>query len=217
MHLLGRAEAAAHPVQVSPAKGRCQQAPSQDGAGLGFSCPPWKPPAPRFAQSHARASMCTRQCPQGQGVLPAPVIAGIALVPRAWELEILKEMSFSQSHGVKLGHARGKLGGQRAIPAALKVPRPPQKRNATFRALAVGGGSRFAVTWPWALHICDALETKKGRLGWSMRLLPRGQVHMETPVERTEVMGTLCALSNLCCGPAECLWRQGEREAGAGQ
>lgn len=128
-------------------------------------------------------------------MLPAPVIAGIALVPRAWELEILNEMSFSQSHGVKLGYARGKLGGQYATPAALRSAMTTTEEECHLPwawagqccALAVSGDSRFSLTWPWTLvRICNALGTKKSRLGWGMRLLPCDQVHVETPVEWRE-------------------------------
>lgn len=72
---------------------------------------PKSPPLPHFARSHACASVCTSRCPQGRGVLPAPTIAGIALKPKAWELEIWNKMSLSQSHRVKLGCTREKLGG----------------------------------------------------------------------------------------------------------
>lgn len=102
---------AACSVQVPHAKGQSWQLTSQDGGGLNF--PSIKAPRPALCTEPYVCLCAHNRCPQGQGVLPAPAIAGIALKPQAWELEVLNEMLFSQKHRVKLGHIREKA--QRAV------------------------------------------------------------------------------------------------------
>lgn len=201
LHLLGRAEAAAHPVRVPPAKGdasRLQARMELDSVPAALP----ESPQPQLCTEPRTCLHVRKAAPTGTGSAASSWDCWHCLGAQGWELEILNEMSFPKSWS-KAGACKRKAGRAESHSCCSEKHHDHHRRGMPLPwagagqccALPVGGASRFAVTWPWALCTSVMLWGPRRAWGWSMRLLPHGQVHVETPVERTEVMGTLCALS----------------------